>query len=75
MGQYKRMYRKLLDKGVNNMDYEICYYFVDRNKDLRFNTLEAAKEYALELSRELHYYPAIQFVANVVGELYDGLNN
>lgn len=51
---------------MDKMYYEMDYYFVDRNHDLKFNTLEEAKAYALELSKELHYYPTIQFVATVL---------
>ena len=48
------------------MDYEISYYYVDNNKDFKFYTIESAKEFAEELSRTLHYYPSIHFVAKVV---------
>ena len=48
------------------MDFEISYYFVDRNRDFKFDTLEDAKAFAKELSKELKYFPVIQFEATVI---------
>ena len=45
------------------MGFEICYFYVDGNQNIKFSTLEKAKEYAKELAKELHYYPSIKFVA------------
>ena len=50
------------------MDYEVCYYYVDNNKDFKFGTLEAAKEFAKEISREFKYYPSIKMVAEIIVE-------
>lgn len=48
------------------MDYELCYYYVDNNKNFKFYSIEKAKEFAKEISKELHYYPALHFVARVI---------
>ena len=48
------------------MDYEIDYYYVDNNHDFKFYTIESAREFAKELSRELHYYPTIKMVATII---------
>lgn len=48
------------------MDYEINHYYVDNNPNFKFYSIERAKEFAKEISKELHYYPAIHFVARVI---------
>lgn len=48
------------------MDYEIAYYYVDHNPNFKFYTIESAREFAIELAKELHYYPSIHFVANII---------
>lgn len=48
------------------MDYEIDHYYVDNNPNFKFYSIDKAKEFAKELSKELHYYPAIHFVARVI---------
>ena len=47
------------------MYYEICYYYVDDNQNIKFYTIEEARAYAKELSRELKYYPSVKMVAYI----------
>lgn len=48
------------------MNYELCYYYVDNNTNFKFSTLEKAKEFAKEISKELHYYPSIYIVVELL---------
>lgn len=48
------------------LDKEIDYYFVDNNHNFRFYSYEKAKEFAKELSKELHYYPTIKVVETII---------
>lgn len=50
------------------LDKEIDYYFVDNNHDFKFYAIESAREFAKELSRELHYYPTIKMVATIIDD-------
>lgn len=50
------------------MDFEFCYYYVDDNQERKYGTIEEARAAAKELSKELHYYPSIKFVALVIDQ-------
>ena len=48
------------------MHEEVNYYYVDRNRELKFFSYKEAYKFALEISREFHYFPTISVDKDIV---------